>query len=41
MTSKQAWETSSVEEKKLDLAHDEGYAPSQANVLIVTPEDVS
>ena len=41
MTSNQAWDTASVEEKKHDVIHDEGDAASQANVLVVTPEDVS
>ncbi|KAH8089602.1 major facilitator superfamily domain-containing protein [Filobasidium floriforme] len=39
MTSNQAWDTASVEEKKHDVIHDEGDAASQANVLVVTPED--
>jgi hypothetical protein len=41
MTTQQQWESASIEEKKVDLAHHEGDNASAANVLIVTPEDVS
>ena len=41
MTTQQQWESASVEEKKVDFLHNEGDNASVANVLVVTPEDVS
>lgn len=38
-TTDRAWETASIDEKKIDIAHDEGDAASQTHRLIVTPED--
>ena len=41
MTTQQQWESASIEEKKVDILHNEGDNASVANVLVVTPEDVS